>query len=139
MSEKSPYVFRAGPDVERWLATTAAGIEAVEFAPNRFRKTVMMNGLKFTAMLSRCIDCGEAWPSCPVVLNWIWSKAAALPPRAVSCVPCLEKRLGRALVYQDLKLPTHSKVNRAHLNTPAMPDDAWEVYVEHWLGGGSDD
>jgi len=108
-------------------------VEPEEIAPGRWRKQVIYGGMVFLARYSECPDCGEPWPQCPQVKNWIW-RHVGYDRKSVACLPCLQKRLGRELVVQDLNNPD------APINSPFVPslqkmdDGDWESFVEQTLG-----
>jgi len=74
----------------------------VAVGPGNLEKRVRHNGLTWLVRQWTCCDCGGEEPRCPMIRDKIWAEAG-YSPRTVACRGCLEKRLGRALVENDLE------------------------------------
>ena len=52
-----------------------------------------------SAIIFKCVDCYRV-PNCPMLHDHVWLTIA--PKKALLCVACAEKRLGRRITLADL-------------------------------------
>jgi hypothetical protein len=63
------------------------------------------------ARRTRCRDCGldvTAAGHWHMLLDSVWARTGLGPEDGVLCLPCIEKRLGRRLVYADFRRTNRS-------------------------------
>jgi len=94
-------VYVAGPD-QLVLKGLFVEAEWVEIRPGVLFKTVHYKEMEFHQQRRLCMDCREPFPESPVLTEKVWRVDLGFTI-GITCVPCIEKRLGRELTQADLK------------------------------------
>ena len=102
-----PKGINCGATVQRVVAVTEEAyalmdVPWVEKKPGSWERKVLIGGLEISEYLTVCIDCGVAYATRFVPTEAVLAEADVESCDIPLCIPCFEKRLGRALELRDL-------------------------------------
>ena len=78
--------------------------------PGHWTRTVEVNGVQVREKLFGCMDCDQNpltqrnYLHLPMVHDHLWREHVGTSTAGQICVPCFEKRMGRRLTPEDLKV-----------------------------------